>query len=243
MAQRRMFSLEVCDTDTFLDMPASTQALYFHLGLRADDCGFVGSPRKITAMVNCSGDDLKLLIAKGYVVPFESGVCVIRHWRQNNYIQSDRFHETCYLQEKSRLKLEKNLVYSLDTDRIQDVSKMDTEVRLGKSKVSLELGESVADKPPASARRKYGTYGWVRLTDDEYSRLVSDLGQIELDRCIQYVDESAQGNGNKNRWKDWNLVVRRCSREGWGHNRPQQTDKNRLRTDAEYSGGDFLTEV
>lgn len=73
-----------------------------------------------------------------------------------------------------------------------------------------------ADKPPTPTRKKYGEYGWVSLTDDEYSRLLSDLGQAELDRCIQYIDESAQGNGNKNKWRDWNLVLRRCAREGWG---------------------------
>lgn len=100
----------------------------------------------------------------------------------------------------------------------------------------------VADKPPTPARRKYGTYGWVRLTDDERARLEHDLGAVELARCIAYIDESAQGNGNKNRWKDWNLVIRRCSREGWGCTRAQMEDKNRLRTESDYSvgSGDFF---
>lgn len=91
MAKRRMFSLDVVDTDSFLDLPASSQSLYFHLGMRADDDGFVSSPKRITAMVGAAGDDLKLLIAKGFVIPFESGVCVIRDWRVNNYIQRDRY--------------------------------------------------------------------------------------------------------------------------------------------------------
>lgn len=84
--------------------------------------------------------------------------------------------------------------------------------------------ESTAAAPPTPAPRtsqekhKHGAYGWVRLTDDQYDKLVKDLGQAELDRCITYIDESAQGNGNKNRWKDWNLVIRKCSREGWGRN-------------------------
>lgn len=141
MAQRRMFSLEVCDTDAFLELPASSQSLYFHLGLRADDDGFVSSPRKITAMVNCSTDDLKLLIAKRFVIPFQSGVCVIRDWKVNNYIQRDRYHETRYLSEKSMLTIGEDQSYSLDTERIQDVSILDTEVRLGKSKGRLELGK------------------------------------------------------------------------------------------------------
>lgn len=112
--------------------------------------------------------------------------------------------------------------------------------------ISVSVSESnksiAADKPPTPARRKYGTYGWVRLTDDEHARLEHDLGAAELARCIAYVDESAQGNGNKNRWKDWNLVIRRCSREGWGRNRAQMEDKNRLRTESDYSvgSGDFF---
>lgn len=86
----------------------------------------------------------------------------------------------------------------------------------------LEEEGSTAAEPPAPAPRtapekhKYGSYGWVRLTDDQYAKLVKDLGQAEVDRCIAYVDESAQSNGNKNKWKDWNLVIRKCSREGWG---------------------------
>lgn len=76
--------------------------------------------------------------------------------------------------------------------------------------------EPTEEAPPKVERHKYGEYGWVRLSDDEYARLLADLGDEELRRCIAYVDESAQSNGNRNRWKDWNLVVRKCSRDGWG---------------------------
>ena len=82
---------------------------------------------------------------------------------------------------------------------------------------SSEHSGAAAPTPAGAAvRRKYGAYGWVRLTDDEYARLLDDLGEDELVRCITYLDESAQSNGNKNKWKDWNLVVRKCSRERWG---------------------------
>lgn len=77
-------------------------------------------------------------------------------------------------------------------------------------------------KKPKVERHKYGAYGWVRLSDDEYARLTADLGEAELQRCITYIDESAQSNGNKNKWKDWNLVIRKCSREGWGGYRKSQ---------------------
>lgn len=104
MRNKRMFSLDVVDTDRFLEMPATTQALYFHLGMRADDDGFISSPNKIVGMVNCSVDDFKLLQAKGYVIPFTNGIVVITHWNQNNYLRKDRYTETRYKSEKAMLQ-------------------------------------------------------------------------------------------------------------------------------------------
>lgn len=133
MAERRMFAKTIIDSDAFLDMPLSTQALYFHLGMRADDDGFVNSPKRIMRLVSCSDDDMKLLIAKNFIIPFESGIVVIKHWRIHNYIQKDRYHETNYTEEKGQLLLKENGSYTkVDTPCIQDVSKMDTEVSIGK---------------------------------------------------------------------------------------------------------------
>ena len=139
MANRRMFSLSIIDTDLFLDMPLSTQSLYFHLSMRADDDGFIGNPRKIQRMIGSSDDDLKLLTAKQFIIPFESGVCVIKHWRVHNYIQADRYTPTFHKLEKSTL-VEENKTYEImDTKCIQNVSTTDTQVRLGKGR--LELGK------------------------------------------------------------------------------------------------------
>lgn len=140
MANRRMFSLSVIDTDLFLDMPLSTQALYFNLSMRADDDGFIGNPKKIQRMIGASDDDMKVLIGKQFLIPFESGVCVIKHWRIHNYIQPDRYNSTFYKLEKSMLT-EENKTYDLNmyTECIQNVSTMDTQVRLGKDR--LELGK------------------------------------------------------------------------------------------------------
>ena len=110
MANRRMFSLDVVDTDDFIDLPTSAQALYFHLGMRADDDGFVSSPKKITKMVACSAADLKVLVDARYLIPFESGVVVIKDWKVNNYIQKDRYTPTRYQEEKGYLS-ECNKVY------------------------------------------------------------------------------------------------------------------------------------
>lgn len=103
-----MFSLEVVDTDRFLDMPASTQALYFHLGMRADDDGFVAAPRKIIAMCNCSADDLRILISKNYVIPFKSGVCVVTDWLKNNHLASNRKTPTEHQRELRTLGVVQN---------------------------------------------------------------------------------------------------------------------------------------
>nr|WP_155268547.1 DnaD domain protein [Clostridium beijerinckii] len=113
MADKRMFSKTIIDSDAFLDMPLSTQTLYFHLSMRADDDGFINNPRKIQRMIGCGEDDLKLLIAKKFVIIFESGVIVIKHWKIHNYIQKDRYKETVYREEKSMLSLKENKAYTL----------------------------------------------------------------------------------------------------------------------------------
>ena len=113
MAEKRMFSKTIIDSDAFLDMPLSSQALYFHLSMRADDDGFVNNPKKIQRLTGCGDDDLKLLMAKKFLIPFESGIVVIKHWRIHNYIRTDRYKETNYIEEKSMLGIEKNKAYSL----------------------------------------------------------------------------------------------------------------------------------
>lgn len=138
-----MFSLDVVDTDKFLDMPSSAQALYFHLGMRADDDGFVSSPKRITKTVNCGEDDLELLIAKDYLIPFKSGVVVITNWKINNELKKDRYKPTIHLSEFEKLQIEKNKSYSLiesktDTKCFQNVSKMDTQYSQGKDSLGKD---------------------------------------------------------------------------------------------------------
>ena len=113
MAEKRMFSRDVIDSDMFLDLPSSAQALYFHLAMRADDDGFVNSPKMIRRMVGASDDDVRILCAKAFLIPFESGVVVIKHWRIHNYIQKDRYKPTVYADEKAQLRLKDNKAYSL----------------------------------------------------------------------------------------------------------------------------------
>lgn len=114
MANKRMFTMKIVDSDAFLDMPLSTQCLYFHLNMRADDDGFIDNPKRIARIVGACEDDLKLLIAKRFVLTFENGVIVIKHWRMHNTLSSQRYHETQYLDEKNLLLLKKNGSYSLN---------------------------------------------------------------------------------------------------------------------------------
>ena len=113
MAQRRMFSKKITETDLFLDMPMSSQCLYFHLNMSADDDGFISNAKTIRRMVGASEDDLKLLLAKEFVLPFESGVVVIKDWKIHNYIRRDRYNETVYRDEKRQLKENENGQYEL----------------------------------------------------------------------------------------------------------------------------------
>lgn len=135
MAERRMFSRSVVETDGFYELPAAAQALYLHLAMNADDDGFVGSPIMIQKMTGAKPKDTDLLKKKGFIIPFDTGVIVIAHWKVNNELKKDRCKETIYQNEKIHLRITKTKVYEyvsepvqeLETDCIQNVSKMETD--------------------------------------------------------------------------------------------------------------------
>ena len=178
MARRRMFSLDVVDTDKFLDMPSSTQALYFHLGMRADDDGFVSSPKRITKTVNCSEDDLKLLIAKRYLIPFESGVVVISDWKINNWIRADRKQSTRYKYEKSLLDTN-NYIYALTTEKQPSVNQLSTECHtedsigkdsIGKDSIGKDsIGKDSIEKEPREVPKKKTPEETINSTINSYT--------------------------------------------------------------------------
>lgn len=141
MAEKRMFSNKVIGSDEFLEMPDSTQNLYFHLSMNADDDGFVDKVKSIMRMTGKKDDDLKILIAKKFIIPFDSGVIVIKHWRVNNYLRNDRYKETQYLEEKSKIAIEKNGEY---TTGIPVVYQVDTQNSI--EKTSIELKEKYNKK-------------------------------------------------------------------------------------------------
>ena len=148
-----MFAKTIIDSDAFLEMPMSARLLYYDLGMRADDDGFINSPKKIARITGSSDDDFKILFAKKFIIPFDSGVVVIKHWRINNYIQKDRYHETKYTDEKATLQVEKNGAYKFplkaeNAPCIQDVSRMDTQSSLGKASLGNIIESSYEDSCP-----------------------------------------------------------------------------------------------
>jgi len=149
MAERRMFAKTIIDSDAFLDMPLSTQSLYFHLSMRADDDGFINNAKKIQRMLGCNDDDLKILLSKNFIIPFDGGVCVIKHWKIHNYIRNDRYKETVYGDLKGQLSTKDNGVYTMDTIGIPDGYHLETQDRLGKDRLGKEkLSLSESKIPP-----------------------------------------------------------------------------------------------
>lgn len=152
MAERRMMSKKITDTDAFLDMPLTTQALYFHFLQNADDDGFVGSPNSIMRKIGASKNDYDLLMVKRFIIVFDSGICVIKHWRIHNYIQKDRYVETTFLKEKAQLKTEENGAY---TECIQNVYKLDAQDSIGKYSIGEDsIGKDREDTQRACAREE-----------------------------------------------------------------------------------------
>jgi hypothetical protein len=224
MAERRMFAKTIIDSDAFLDMPHSTQLLYFHLSMRADDDGFINNPKKIQRMVGCGDDDLKLLIVKKFIIPFDSGIVVIKHWRVHNYIQQDRYKATVYQEEKAMLQVKGNKAYTLiETECIQDVSSLDTQVRLGKDRLELELGKDsieIEKKDKPSPRPRF-----IKPTLEEVQAYCKERNNsVDAQRFIDYYSSNGWKVG-KNPMKDWKAAVRTWENNGYGNKKATATEQ------------------
>lgn len=190
MAQRRMFSRKITESDQFLDMPMSSQSLYFHINMQADDDGFVGNVKTIKRMIGASDDDLKLLINKQFLIPFDTGIVVIRDWKIHNYIQKDRYTETFYKHEKAMLETTNNKQYQvMDTKCIQDVSSMDTQVRLGKDRLELEIDKEL-EKDILSGKAE---------------------PHIPFQEVVEYLNEKAETKYRHTGKKTQTLIKAKCS--------------------------------
>lgn len=207
MAEKRMFSKKIVESDAFLDMPLSSQALYFHLCMGADDDGFLNAPKRIMRMLGCTKGDLEILARNKFILCFDSGIVVIKHWRINNNIQKDRYKPTQYIEELSQLTIKENNAYtwinpqlsmlfeSVDTDCIQDGYTLDTQIRLDKNRIE----ENSIDK--VSIEKKKG--GFVKPTAEEVKAYVNEKGYHFDPEAFFSFYESNGWKVGKNPMKSW----------------------------------------
>ena len=178
MAERRMFAKTIVLSDAFLDLPMSARCLYFTLGMLADDDGFVNAPRSIMRQCGSSDDDMKLLIAKKFVLVFESGVIVIKHWRINNYLQKDRINPTKYIEEKAMLSIDEKGGYTMSDSMYTPT--VYTQDSIGKDRLDKDrIGKDSIEENKSSINR----------TEDEYQSYKQDL--------LKRVEESKERIRNK----------------------------------------------
>ena len=221
MAERRMFAKSIIDSDLFLDMPLSTQALYFHLAMRADDDGFINNPKKIKRMIGASDDDLKLLIAKQFLIPFESGVVVIKHWRIHNYIRKDTYKGTMYIDEKDQLTTKNNEEYELaavlDTDTLQlrdelvtnpsrDRDETLTQDSIGKYRLGKDTLYRARTREGEGADPKKSTK-FIPPTVEEVRDYCKERGNdIDAEEFVAFYESKGWMIG-KNKMKNWKSAI------------------------------------
>ena len=187
MAKKRMFNVDIVGSDAFLDLPHTAQALYFQLGMRADDDGFVGNPKTIQRIAGAKASDLELLVKKRFLLQFPSGVVVIKHWKINNQIQKDRYTPTVYTEEYQSLYIKDNKAYTeIDKGCIQSVSEMDTQISIDKNRLDKNsIGKE---------KRAHGFFANVLLTDDEMQKLAVEVPNYEdyIERLSHYIESSGK---------------------------------------------------
>jgi hypothetical protein len=222
---KRMFSPEIVTSDPFLDMGQGAQLLYFHLAIKADDDGFV-SPKGVMRMLGIADDELKVLIAKRFILPFESGVVVIKHWLIHNLIRADLYKETQYKKEKSMLGLNENGAYTEMREGVAELRQIEPpkwlkerrkelrtanvplsalrigKDRIGKDRLDKDSIEQNTDGPEVEVKKKieketFGEMGKVKLTTEEYDKLVARLGQANTEIMIFELDTYIASKGAK----------------------------------------------
>ena len=204
-ASKRMFSMQIIDSDDFLDMPLSTQALYFHLSMRADDDGFLNNSKKIMRMTGCNQNDYDLLVMKSFVIEFPDGICVIKHWRINNYLRKDRYTETVYKEEKAMLSIKENGAYTLGSGNPLPGIEEKSEAPQSPVEEEEEPSEEIPVSEPKGTKtkrtqpqkHKHGEYKHVLLTDAELEKLRAEFGADETDAAIAFLDEYIEMKGYK----------------------------------------------
>lgn len=229
MAERRMFAKTIIDSDAFLDMPISSQNLYFHLGMRADDDGVINNPKSIMRLCGAKDVDMNLLINKKFVLLLDEAIIVIKHWKINNYIQKDRYKPSKYLDLINSLSLDENGAY---TDKNQQCIHngyiVDTQVSIGKDSIDKDNNKKEIIK------EKYGEFNNVTLSNEELEKLKEKFPKDYQNR-IEKLSAYIASTGKK--YKSHYATILNWSRKE-EQNKPQSTF-NKTYTTADYEECDF----
>lgn len=259
MAQKRMFSLSVVDTDRFLEMPVSAQALYFHLGMHGDDDGFVASPRKIARSVGCNLDDLRLLAQKNFIIPFESGVIVIVDWNINNTLKNDRYNPTTHQAEKELLIATTGGAYVKKSDvgiplvssteptsnqfgtKLEPVwnrpgTSMEPQHNITEHNIDKHRVEG-AEKPPTAPKKQRKIF--VPPSVDEVRTYCTERGNhVDPQRFVDFYTANGWTQGRGKPIKDWRAAVRTWESRDTG--RPAGGNAKSVPSDADYDLANIL---
>lgn len=248
MAEKRMFTQKIIDSDAFLDMPLSAQALYFHLNMRADDDGFVNNPKRITKLVNASEDDLKILLLKRFIIGFASGVIVIKHWRMHNTLKSDRYKPTQYQEELAMLGIKTNKSYTDHPEQLIDLSssvsgtRVEPEWNQSGTKVepqnSIDSGLVIEE----SSKEENSVVDMSRMNKRFSPPSIEDVSAyckernngVDPQRFIDYYTANGWKVG-KNSMKDWKAAVRTWERNGYDIKSSAQARQKKYFTADDYA--------
>lgn len=221
MAERRMFTQKITESDAFLNMPLSTQALYFHLCMYADDDGFVKNPKRICRMIGGNDDDYNLLLAKNFVLSYDNGVIVIKHWRMHNLLRKDRYHPSEYTDEKELLYLKNNGAYTLDGKQGQPLlatkwqpngNQMATEDSIGKDSIGKDIKEKDVAKATSKKKKPKSQRNVIPPTVEmveEYCK--KRKNGIDAQAFVDFYASKGWFVG-KTKMKDWEASVRTWER-------------------------------
>ncbi|MDD2370852.1 MAG: DnaD domain protein [Firmicutes bacterium] len=239
MANKRMFNKQITESDAFLDMPSSSQALYFHLNLNADDEGFVNAPNKVLRNCGAAKDDLNLLLLKKFIIAFDNGIIVIKHWRMHNWIRTDRIKDTAYQNERLLLELDKNGVYSraesVPALEVQPLDRQKTGKRLTNGdieqssldqsslvKSSLEqssqeeMSDKEVDDDDDSLKKIIDVFEQqipnVTLTENDKNEMLALLNDLPEDMIIKAILQASPYKPNS--WNYIKVILDSCVRDG-----------------------------
>jgi len=246
---KRMFSDEITTTDAFLDMPSESQLLYFHIGMTADDDGFIGNAKMIQRSIGASDDSMKILIVKKFIISFNNGVMVVKHWRINNFIRGDIYKETKYLDQRKLLNMRDNGSYSLNKDNaiplprgyvtIEKIKEMNRLPELESSTVTEPLQNSNLDKIRLDKIRldkirldkiiedkeSYGESGLVKMTIEEHQKLIEAITETNTKILIEELDDylgTMTPKKRENKYASHYKAIRQWARKRYKEN---QSDK------------------